>query len=177
MPRRQFGGGARGVKPPQRQISNQAITGDIDGIIPVAGIVKAGGSVGLGTAEGALTIVRTRGQLMAMQRVEAGADQIIRGALGIILVSQDAFDVGITALPGPISDSLSDWYVWAPFTLMSFVGVELGDQALMVRVDFDSRGMRKAKFGEVSAVVVELESDVAGGSVDIGYVFREQVKL
>ncbi len=174
--RRSFvGGGA--VRPPQRQISNLAITGLFDGVVPVAGVVKALGTFGIATAEGALTIVRTRGQLMAFARTEAASDQIIRGALGIILVSSDAFAVGVTAIPGPLSDSLDDWYVWVPFNLMTANGAALGDEALVARENFDSRGMRKSKFGEVSAVVLELESDVAGASVDVSYAFREQTKL
>ena len=97
--------------------------------------------------------------------------------MGIILVSTDAFAAGIGSLPGPLSDSGNDWYVWTPFAL-AFDDVEAEfDSKWVDVVDFDSRGMRKSKFGQVSAVILEVESDRAGHSIDSCVSFREQFKL
>ena len=170
-------GGARGVKPPQRQISNMSNQGEVDGLTTVIGIVKALGTFGLSTAVGAATIVRTRGSLLVRVAAAAAGDTTLRGAMGIIQVSADAFAAGVASVPGPLSDSLDDWYVWVPFTLAFDDITTEFDSAYFDRVAFDSRGMRKTKFGEVSAVVFEVDCDRAGSSIDISYVYREQIKL
>ena len=176
MARRGFTRGG-GVKPPQRQIASAAITGEVNGIVPVAGLVKIAGTVGLQTIVAAGTIVRTRGELMGHQRIEAGADQIVGGAFGIIMVSGDAFAAGTASMPGPLSDSGDDWYVWVPFNFTSFVGTAPGEEPSVFRTAFDSRGMRKTKGGEVAAPIIEIESVVGGGVIDFSYTFRDQVKL
>ena len=177
MARRAFSRGRSGIKPPQRQINNFAITGLMDGVVTVAGVVKALGSGGVTTLQSS-TVVRTRGHFCSkvVGSVPAG-NTIVRGAFGIIMVSADAFAIGVTAVPGPLSDSLNDWYVWAPFCHLLQSGDDEG-VALLANVSqaFDSRGMRKVKPGDVSAVVVEYESDTAGSILDMGYTFREQAK-
>ena len=166
------------AKAPQRQIANFAITGEIDGLVPVAGLVKAQGSFGVGLGQtDAATLVRTRGQFMALRSSVPAAQVILRGVLGIIIVSTDAQAIGISGIPGPLTDSENDWVVWSPFTLLSGSSADFRAQGQSNRVDFDSRGMRKMKIGDVLSVVVEVEADVAGGAVDIGYAFRQQFKL
>ena len=177
MARRAFSRGRSGIKPPQRQINNFAITGEFDGITTATAGVKALGTVGVTTLQSS-TVVRTRGMFCSkvVSGVPAG-NSIIRGAIGIIMVSSDAFTVGITAIPGPLSDSDNDWYVWAPFCHLLQSGDDEGI-AIMANavVPFDSRGMRKVKVGDVSAVVVEYASDTNGTIFDGTYAFREQAK-
>ena len=177
MARRGFGRGG-GVPAPKRQIGNFAIGGDVDGLAIVAGTAKAQGSFGSVVNEAAVTIVRTRGQLLWSLVDNSGVRQIMHGAFGIIIVSGDAFSAGVASLPGPMSDSENDWYVWVPFTINTVDGTA-DDQAIgqTGRVNFDSRGMRKMKFGEINAPVVEVVSDVAAGGIDLSYVWRHQYKL
>ena len=170
--------GRSGIKPPQRQINNFAQSGIMDGITTsAAAFVKALGTGGISTLQSS-TVVRSRGHFCS--KLVAGApsgNSIIRGAFGIIIVSADAFAVGITAIPGPLSDSDNDWYVWAPFchNVQSADDEAIAIQA-NVSLPFDSRGMRKVKVGDVSAVVVEYLSDTTGSVFDVGYVWREQAK-
>ena len=159
---------------PRRQILNFANTGEVDGLVSVVGIAKAVGSTGIAFTEGALTLVRTRGIVQTgIAAVAArGIDRIV---MGIIVVSSDAFGIGATALPGPISDGENDWIVWTP--LMNVHGtVAAEDNQFVDRQLIDSRGMRKLKLGDVLAVMFEIESDVAGTTWDIGYSFRQQFK-
>ena len=113
---------------------------------------------------------------MGLMRTEAAGDQIVNGAFGIIVVSSDAFAAGTASLPGPLSDAGNDWFVWVPFHFMTGAGASAGDEALVFRTSFDSRGMRKLKIGDVTAPVIEVEADLAGGTIDIGYSYREQIK-
>ena len=159
---------------PRRQIFNQAITGEVDGLVTVVGVAKAVGSVGIASGEAPVTLVRTRGRWQTNIAAVAarGIDRIV---FGMIVVSSDAFAIGVTALPGPISDPENDWIVWSP--LMNSHGTDTAqDVEFNDRVELDSRGMRKLKLGDVLAVMFEVESDVAGTTWDIAYAFRQQFK-
>ncbi len=170
-----FRGGRGAVRAPQRQIGNSAFCSVFDGVVPVLGTVKALGSLGASLVEAAATVVRHRGTLTVLQRLEAAGDQIICGAMGMIVVSADAFAAGVASMPGPLTDGGNDWFVWVPFGGFSFGGIGPGE--LLVRKEFDSRGMRKMKFGEVIAVVLEIEADLAGGALDAAVTWRFQTKL
>ena len=174
MARGGFTRGARGVRPPQRQIISSAVTGEVDGGTSAIGVAKFAGSTffAIGTS---LTLVRTRGVVSARVSAFAGSSSIMRGVLGMIVASTDANGIGVTALPGPISDGENDWVVWTPFTLIH-TGATSEGVFEMDRQLIDSRGMRKLKFGEVLAIMVELESDVAGNTIDLGYALRCQFK-
>ncbi len=100
----------------------------------------------------------------------------MRGACGLIHVNSDAFAVGLAALPGPLTDSFNDWYMWAPFTLGFDNVLTEFDSKYIATVDFDSRGMRKVKPGDNAVFMLEAESDIAGDSIDVAYSFREQAK-
>ena len=174
MPRGRRAFAGRGVKPPQRQIFNTAITGEVDGLVTVVGIAKAAGSVSIASGELPVTLVRTRGRWQTDVAAVA-ARGIDRFVMGMIVVSADAFAIGVTALPGPITDSENDWIVWSP--LMNVHGSTVTSaREFTDRADLDSRGMRKLKEGDILAVMFEVESDTAGTTWDIGYAFRQQFK-
>jgi len=93
------------------------------------------------------TIVRIRGlihlQLTSVDVVSAG----FLGACGIGLVQNDAFSVGITALPGPQTDANWDGWMWHSFFDVRAVTATIADGANAVGVDqrleIDSKAMRK----------------------------------
>ena len=166
------------IRAPQRQIANFAITAELDGLVTSsAATVKGAFTVGLALTEAAATLVRTRGMLAVRVAAAAAGNSITRGALGMIVVSQDAFDIGLTALPGPLSDSQNDWFLWVPFTLMHDDQLAEFDSKFVASVPFDSRGMRKLKFGDVLAAVLEVDSDLSGSALDAALVLRTQTKL
>ena len=160
---------------PKRQIGNLAITGEVDGGTTVVGTAKFVGTFGIASGTSPVTLVRTRGIVSARLSAFAGSPSIMRLVFGLIVINSDAAAVGVTAIPGPLTDSENDWIVWTPLTLLTAGAAEAGvdhfDRQLI-----DSRGMRKLKFGDVITAVIEVESDVAGNTVDIGYAFREQFK-
>ena len=160
----------------KRQIANLSVRGEVDGAVAVVGIVKAAFSMSTVAGEVPVTLVRTRGQWTMRLASFPPAVAIWRAALGIIVVSADAFAIGVTALPGPLSDSENDWVVWSPVAIPVPTATIDGQMNGMISADFDSRGMRKLKEGDVLAAMFELESDVAGGTVDVAYILREQFK-
>ena len=178
MPRQSRGSFSGRSRAPQRQIANFGLTAEIDGVTTVAGIVKAVYSffVVLGATDAA-TLVRTRGSVIIRAAAAAVGDSLVRGAFGQIVVSEDAAAIGVTALPGPLSDVENDWFVWAPFTLAFDNTLTEFDSAYFDRVLFDSRGMRKLKKGDGLVSMLEIESDLAGDSIDSTVSFRQQFKL
>jgi len=117
------------------------------------------------------TILRTVGKF-AVASDQAAASEIQVGAFGLILVSDAAVAVGITAIPGPITDSSDDgWFVYVPIVqsveFISAVGVR-PDWATCY--DFDSKAKRKIEEGRQLAIVVE--NAHASFGFEITFAFR-----
>ena len=168
------GRGRGGLPAPKRQIANETFG---DGVVapPIATNTfgaatanKAVFSFGLEMVPPALTLVRTRGLLVVKVLTSGGVTNQIAGAFGMIVVSADAFTVGgVTSLPGPLSDTANDWFVWVPISL-AVEAVNPGGDFLLANlvIPFDSRGMRKLKSGDTLAPLVELtQSDATTGTV------------
>ena len=175
MPRRGFS--RTGVRPPQRQIANDAFDAEVDGLVTIIGTVKAAYTFGLALVESAATLVRSRGEFSVRIAAAAAGNTIIRGAFGMIVVSTDALAIGVTALPGPLSDGPNDWFVWVPFTLIGDDTLSDAETQFTRTIVFDSRGMRKMKSGDALAPVIEVVSDLAGNTIDSSFMVRHQFKL
>ncbi len=105
---------------------------------------------------GNTTIVRTRG-ILTVEPQAFSADLDIIGALGIGIVSNEAFGAGAAAIPGPWTDAGWDgWFVWIPFAWRFEVTTDIGRLIASVSYDIDSKAMRKV--GTLETVVVMVES-------------------
>ena len=100
------------------------------------------------------TVVRTRGQVGIRPNV-VSADLDVVGALGLGIVSAQAFGIGITAVPGPFTDADWDgWFVWRSFSYR-FEATAGVDVAIDWGFEVDSKAMRKVADNEVVVVVAE----------------------
>ncbi len=98
------------------------------------------------------TLLRTRGELAILSDGEV--EEEIQGALGMAVVSRDAFGIGITAVPLPINDIDNDsWVVWAPYHHARALGTASGQSPAETKLVIDSKAMRKIH-GEQNLVVV-----------------------
>ncbi len=126
------------------------------------------------------TIVRTRGELL-VQNLITGTDLSgFRWAFGICIVTENAFGVGATAIPGPFTDrSWDGWFVY--FTGSCFVGdVSVqGNNGLSAvsRLVIDSKAMRKFKFSDVMVGVFETVTEVGTAIIRADLMTRVLVKL
>ena len=108
-------------------------------------IVGAGASA---TDDG-LTLVRTRGSFDMQIADTAGISDAIIGAMGIGIVTAEAFAIGITAVPSPITDDVWDgwlfhqYFGYSPGLIISTTLVSAG-----YRIPVDSKAMRKLDFGD-----------------------------
>ena len=105
------------------------------------------------------TIVRTR--FIAMIRSDqtsVGEDQL--GAMGIAVVSDQAVDIGITAVPTPLTDMGSS--LWFTHEMLMNNGSKSADGGGGGVFQVDSQAMRKVEVGQ-DLVVVGEQSTVGQG--------------
>ncbi len=179
-----FRGSRRGLPAPKRQIANDGVADTVTTATLTFGAnaaATAAGTFGIIVNIAAATLVRTRGSLIFRVRASGGANNLISLVYGMYVSTDVAFAFGITALITPMSEVENDWFVWEPVSLVASAAGTQGINAISAnhQRQFDSRGMRKLKSGDVLAVVVEgVQSDATTGTiVDIGYTFRNQFKL
>ena len=109
------------------------------------------------------TIVRIRGSF-DVQSDQLAAQEEPFGAIGIAIVSDQAVAIGVTAIPTPYTDAVSDLWMlhefWsAPMTFgVDARGIAKIDQLLVL----DSKAMRRISEDETLIVVVENGSAAAG---------------
>ncbi len=119
--------------PLRRRVKNMAWTRTQDSLTTVGGASTKVLLFGLTPSNAGidLTIRRTLGLLhIRSDQVAATEDQI--GAMGAILVSDDALAAGAASIPGPLTDiDDSGWFLWVPFS-QNFV--------LLTGAGFDPRG-------------------------------------
>ncbi len=106
----------------------------------------------------AATIIRSRG-LIQIKAQSGAADVSIDGAYGIAIVSSVAFGIGITAIPGPFTDSgWGGWLFHQFFALQIDVTTDIGRLAgsgFTEQYEIDSKAMRKIGANEVLVDVCE----------------------
>jgi len=120
------------------------------------------------------TVVRTR-LTMLVESDQSGASEISRGAMGMIVVKDQASAIGATALPAPGTNTNAEWFVYEPF-LHSFEFITgVGFQSRVgTRIDVDSKAMRKVAQNED---VVMMFENLAGSGSRVSVQGRMLVKL
>ena len=109
------------------------------------------------------TIRRTRGRFGFHSDQGAGLEEL-SGAFGAVIVTDAAAAIGITAIPGPVTDASDDnWFLWESFmgNLSNNVGGNIASTNVPM-VAFDSKAMRKVETGFQVAFVVENASATTG---------------
>ena len=108
-----------------------------------------------------VTVLRTRG-LLSIRSDQEGIDEEVNGALGLAVVSEDAFGIGVTAVPTPIADIGSDaWLMWMPFSHAFRFAAAVGlNEPIQSMFTIDSKAMRKFHADERVVVVIENEPTV-----------------
>ncbi len=111
-----------------------------------------------------VTWTRAFAHLMVTSDQVAAAESAIWG-VGIIIVSEDAFGIGITAIPDPIGDPGSPWWLYGLGSMnMSPDPLAPG----RVSFDFSTKTMRRMSFNERAVLVFSNLSASHGLSVQHG---------
>jgi len=140
----------------------------------VAAAFSASGSAILGAglvalADG-LTVARIRGNMELVLNSATAALSGYHGAVGIGKTTSEAFTVGITALPTPLTDADWDGWMWHSFYDLHAVTGAASDGVNAVsnylRIPVDSKAMRKFDLSDTLFVVTEvIEVGVATMSI------------
>ena len=93
------------------------------------------------------------------------------------VVTDQAAAIGVTAMPTPTTDNISDsWFLWLPWMASWRLADATGVQANpYMRYDFDSKAMRKVQ--ESDTIAVMLENASAGDGCNFLLQFRMLLKL
>ena len=142
----------RGRRRPNRSWAGVASTAVVN--IPAASKVLLGSFSP--TTSGDVTALRTVGYV-SIASDNSGATEFQIGAFGMIVVSDTALALGITAIPGPITDIADDgWFTYLPFGFEELVLTQAGVRPNRMRhMPLDSRGKRIVEDGRAVAIVAE----------------------
>jgi len=128
------------------------------------------GSGGEATTDG-LTIVRTRGLIELTFTAATSALDGFAGALGMGICTAEAFAIGVTAVPTPVTDVAWDGWLWHQFYSAhmpaAFQATGTGPYSTMIEVD--CKAMRKmdagdtlffvGEFTEIGAAILTVRAD------------------
>ena len=177
----------RGSFPARRQGHNPTEWNEGPGTDGLTGgklqISAAGSVVGVGTAPtvGGFTIVRLRGEAQLVLDMTQGADEGALLAIGIGIVTAEAFAVGLTAMPDPSIGADADWDGWMyhRFVQMGISATIVQgevDQQSIARFEVDSKAMRKIQVGEVLALVLGMADEEGSVQATLRFTSRILIK-
>ncbi len=114
------------------------------------------------------TIVRAHLE-MQLSSDQAVASEIMLGAIGFAVVSDQAFGVGVTAVPTPVTDAESDlWFLHKYFMSNFNLGTGVGFQEPSSRsYTLESKAMRKVNDDQDVVLVAELGSPSQGFNLQV----------
>ena len=113
-----------------------------------------------------LTVVRVRGEVTAYITVAGGAaNEGFRCAFGMCVVSENAAGIGVTAVPGPLTDIAWDgWFVYELFDIVITSSALIPSAPEQeVRIKIDSKAMRKLHATDVIIACFET-SEIGEGT-------------
>ncbi len=109
-----------------------------------------------------VTVLRVRSNLFIASDQNAASEHQV-GAFGAIVVTDDAFAAGASAVPGPITDPGADWFVYQPFANANNFSTAVGFQTRSnTEYVIDSKAKRILEPQETIAMVIESTSDSDG---------------
>ncbi len=121
---------------------------------------------------GDITILRTVGQI-GISSDQSGAQEHQLGAFGLIVVSERAVTVGITAIPDPITEIEDDgWFVYQSFNQLGDGSVNSSSKVY----DFDSKAKRIVP-SEGRQIVAVMANASPSHAVSFAVNFRILVQL
>jgi len=119
------------------------------------------------------TVVRIRGWLSVMSTA-VNADVNITGAIGVGIVTEEAFAAGVVSIPEPFSDAdWGGWMLWQTFAYSFEFGDATGVNFPPWQIPLDSKSMRKVSPNERLVIIAESLL----GAYDVDMPLRVLVKL
>ena len=121
------------------------------------------------------TVIRSVGALWVASDQEALTEAPF-GAIGQVVVTDQAVTAGAASVPPPYTNSGSDWLFWLPFMGSTRVSTAVGFVAPdYVYYPYDQKGQRKVDLGQ--DVVHMIQNNAAAHGMRYVWSFRELIKL
>ena len=143
-------------------------TGVGQSVLPASSKLLVGSLTAAALALRPFTILRTHLQVDIRSDQETAIEHLI-ASLGIIVVTETAAAIGVTAVPDPSGisgDPDSDWFLWTALANSFFIDINgtdgIGVSTLLNRYTLDSKAMRKV--GPEDTEVIMLSNDTAVGA-------------
>ena len=128
-----------------------------------------------------LTLVRTRGFCNLFLNATSTVSGGFVGAVGIGIVSDQAFTAGIASVPTPITEIGWDGWLWYhSFSLQAITATEADGSNAFANVEkiiIDSKSMRKIGDNETLFGAVEMRAEVGAATVSMDAETRQLFKL
>ena len=151
----------------------------VPGALSASGSVIVGAGISLSNEEQA-TIVRIRGYFEATLLTASAAGEGFLAAVGIGIVTGDAFTVGITAMPTPVTDENWDGWLWHNYFSVRAPTATIADVAgrgsAHFRTPIDSKAMRILHSDNVLFMALQV-TEVGTSSMDFSAATRLLLKL
>ena len=143
--------------------------------VPAASILFAASFLAGTLSLRPFTIVRTH-LLVTWGSDQSAADEDSQGAVGSVIVQDQAIAIGVTALPAPITNADASYYFWQPMAQRFEFGSGVGFAARSRwQYEIDSKAMRKVGINEDQAIMVE-NIDATSG-LNFSAIGRQLLKL
>ena len=148
-------------------------------IISASG-VQLGGIVAAPSLEG-LTVVRMRGEMLIRLTTGSSLDDGFFGAVGVAVFTDAAIAVGVSAVQSPIAEEGWDGWLWHRYFNVFAGGVvgsgaatadNQGGESMTLRVEVDSKAMRKLPVGNSVGVVWEATEQ---GGATVSWAFNSRL--
>ena len=131
-----------------------------------------------------ITLIRTRGELLLIQKSANVAGAGFSGAFGIAVANSAAITAGVASLPTPITEEAWDGWLYHRYFTMASGGVvdggaaqdELAVIGMNLRLEVDSKAMRKLEVDQGVYAVLEV---IEAGTSTMDWYFnsRSLIKL
>ena len=117
---------------------------------------------GVVTTTSEVTLLRTRGLFTAKIITATAAGDGFFGAIGIGLTTLAAFNAGISSVPTPVTEVGWDgWLYHSFFGVHSALGNGAGEPSLGMRIEVDSKAMRRFDAEQVLYAAIEVTEEGA----------------
>ena len=157
------------------------VVGPGSSILTLSGAGATLWNVGAQSLQDGITIVRIRGEVFLEQVTATSVgDGFQAYTLGLCIVNENAFGIGVTAVPAPVTDISWDGWIWhhsgAAIDSLETTEVARGPGSA-IRIPIDTKAMRKFKSTDVLIGVVEMGTEVGTANVQLTAASRVLVKL
>ena len=126
-----------------------------------------------------LTVVRIRGSFEAILTSAVSALDGFHAVLGMCVVTNDAFAIGVTAVPNPMDDADWDGWMYHRFFDLHAKGATpsfLLENQTVIQFEVDTKAMRKLPLNETLLMSMQL-IEVGAAGISVFFDSRMLVKL